>query len=123
MASKKRQRYIIGVDLGGTKIFAGALSEDGKSQHGMRSIPTSAELGAEGVAERIVGLINGVILDTIGETGAAREDFIGIGVGAPGPLDREKGLVIVAPNLGWKDFPLSDRINKRLKLPVSLDNA
>ena len=40
MASKKRQRYIIGVDLGGTKIFAGALSEDGKSQHGMRSIPT-----------------------------------------------------------------------------------
>jgi glucokinase len=122
MTAKKRQRYIIGVDLGGTKIFAGALSEDGKSQHGMRSIPTSAELGAEGVAERIVGLIEGVILDTMGETGAKREDFIGIGIGAPGPLDREKGLVIVAPNLGWKNYPLRDRVQNRLGIPSVLDN-
>ena len=122
MPSLPRQRYIIGVDLGGTKIFAGALSEDGRTQHGMRSIPTSAELGAEGVAERIVGLIEGVILDTISETGCARGDFIGIGVGAPGPLDREKGLVIVAPNLGWKNFPLRDRISGRLGIPTTLDN-
>src|SRR4051812_31885250 len=122
MASKKRTRYIIGVDLGGTKIFAGALSEDGKSSHGMRSIPTSAELGAEGVADRIVGLIEGVILDTIAQTNAKREDFIGIGVGAPGPLDREKGLVIVAPNLGWKNYPLRDRISDRLGLDTTLDN-
>src|ERR1043165_3998007 len=122
MAAKKRQRYIIGVDLGGTKIFGGALSEDGKTQHGMRSIPTSAELGAEGVAERIVGLIRSVILDTMGETGAAREDFIGIGIGAPGPLDREKGLVIVAPNLGWKNYPLRGKIPQRLGLPTTLDN-
>jgi len=88
----------------------------------MRSIPTSAELGAEGVAERIVGLIHGVILDTIGETGATREDFIGIGVGAPGPLDREKGLVIVAPNLGWKNYPLRDRVQKAIGIPTVLDN-
>jgi glucokinase len=122
MAMKKRARYIIGVDLGGTKIFAGALSEDGRGHHGMRSIPTSAELGAEGVAERIVGVIEGVILDTMAETDAKREDFIGIGVGAPGPLDREKGLVIVAPNLGWKNYPLRDRISGRLGLPTTLDN-
>src|SRR3954468_2232490 len=122
MASKKRQRYIIGVDLGGTKIFAGAMSEDGTSQHGMRSIPTAADLGAEGVTDRIVGLIEGVILDTIAETGAARSDFIGIGVGAPGPLDREKGLVIVAPNLGWRNYPLRDRVQNRLGIPTILDN-
>jgi glucokinase len=122
MATKKKQRYIIGVDLGGTKIFAGALSEDGKSHHGMRSIPTSAELGAEGVTDRIVGLIEGVILDTIGACGANRDDFIGIGIGAPGPLDREKGLVIVAPNLGWRNYPLRDRIQNRLSLPTTLDN-
>lgn len=122
MASRKRTRYVIGVDLGGTKIFAGALSEDGKSQHGMRSIPTSAELGAEGVAERIVGLIEGVILDTISKTGAQRDDFIGIGVGAPGPLDRDEGVVIVAPNLGWKNYPLRDRIFSRLGIHTTLDN-
>jgi glucokinase len=88
----------------------------------MRSIPTSAELGAEGVADRIVGLIEGVILDTIAATDAKREDFIGIGVGAPGPLDRDKGIVIVAPNLGWKNYPLRERISNRLGLETTLDN-
>jgi glucokinase len=112
----------VGVDLGGTNVVAGALSEDGTQQFGMRSIPTSAELGAEGVADRICGLIEGVILDTIAATGAVRKDFIGVGLGAPGPLDRERGLVVVAPNLGWRDFPLRDRVVNRLGLAATLDN-
>ncbi len=122
MATKKRHQYIIGVDLGGTNIVVGAMSADGKHSFGTRSIPTSAELGAEGVADRIVGLIEGVILDTIAQTNANRRDFIGVGIGAPGPLDREKGLVVVAPNLGWRNFPLRDRIGERLNLPATLDN-
>jgi glucokinase len=124
MASKKRQpqQYIIGVDLGGTNIVVGAMSADGSSSFAMRSVPTNADLGAEGVADRIVGVIEGVILDTIAETNAHRQDFIGVGIGAPGPLDREKGLVIVAPNLGWRNFPLRDRIAERLHLPATLDN-
>jgi glucokinase len=122
MATKKRKRYIIGVDLGGTNIVAGAMSEDGTEQHGMRSIPTSPELGAEAVADRIVGVVEGVLLDTIAETEANRGDFMGVGVGAPGPLDRERGVVIVAPNLGWRDFPLLDRIREQLGMPATLDN-
>jgi len=122
MGTKKRQQYIIGVDLGGTNIVVGAMSADGKQHFAMRSIPTSAESGAEGVADRIVGLIEGVILDTLAETNSNRRDVIGVGVGAPGPLDREKGLVVVAPNLGWKNFPLRDRISERLRVPVTLDN-
>jgi glucokinase len=122
MGPKKRQQYIVGVDLGGTNIVVGAMSSDGKQHFAMRSIPTSAELGAEGVADRIVGLIEGVVLDTIAETNSSRRDVIGVGVGAPGPLDREKGLVVVAPNLGWRNFPLRDRISERLRLPVTLDN-
>jgi glucokinase len=121
MATKKR-KYIVGVDLGGTKISAGALTDDGKHSFGMRSISTASELGAEGVADRIVGLIEGVILDTLNETDANRRDFIGIGIGAPGPLDREKGIVIIAPNLGWKNFPLRARIIDRLGLKATLDN-
>jgi glucokinase len=113
---------IIGVDLGGTKISAAALTVDGSKTYGVRSVQTQAEQGAEGVAERIIGVIEGVILDTIHETGAKRKDFIGIGIGAPGPLDREKGIIVTAPNLGWTNFPLVDRIEKRLKLPVVLDN-
>jgi glucokinase len=122
MATKKRGQYIVGVDLGGTNIVVGAMSADGKQHHAMRSIPTSAESGAEAVADRIVGLIEGVILDTIAQTEAARRDFVGVGIGAPGPLDREKGIVIVAPNLGWRNFPLRDRIAEKLNLPATLDN-
>jgi glucokinase len=113
---------IIGVDLGGTKISAGAVSLDGARTLGVRSIPTQSELGAEGVVERIYSAIEGVILDTMNEAGASRKDFIGIGVGAPGPLDRSKGLVVVAPNLGWRDFPLRDRVTSRFGLPCTLDN-
>jgi glucokinase len=122
-ASTKKPQYIIGVDLGGTKIFAGAVSVDGTRAHGMRTLATQADVGgADGVVDRIVGLIEDVILDTIKETGATREDFLGVGIGAPGPLDREKGIVVVAPNLGWRDFPLRDRVSSRVKLPATLDN-
>ena len=122
MTSHEREQFIIGVDLGGTNIVAGAMTADGSRHLAMRSIPTKASVGDEGVAERIVGLVEGVILDTIEHGDAARRDFIGIGVGAPGPLDREKGVVLVAPNLGWKDFPLRQRIQDRLNLPTTLDN-
>jgi glucokinase len=117
-----REQYIVGVDLGGTNIVAGAMTADGSRHLAMRSIPTKAFVGDEGVAERIVALVEGVILDTMEQTDCARRDFIGIGVGAPGPLDRERGIVLVAPNLGWKDFPLAQRIQSRLSLPTTLDN-
>lgn len=114
--------FIIGVDLGGTKISAGAVSRDGARTAGFRSIETQAELGAEAVVDRIISLVEGVILDAMQETGATRRDFVGIGIGAPGPLDRTRGVVIVAPNLGWREFPLRDRITSRLGLPATLDN-
>ena len=122
MPTKKRQQYIVGVDLGGTNIVVGCMSEDGTHHFGMRSIPTGADQGAEAVADRIVGMIEGSILDTIALTNAHRKDFIGVGIGAPGPLDRERGLVVVAPNLGWRNFPLRDRITQRLGLDATLDN-
>ena len=116
------EQYIIGVDLGGTNIVAGAMSTDGTRSYGVKSIPTNSSVGDEGVAERIVGLVKSVQLDTMSETGAGRDAFIGVGVGAPGPLDRERGIVLVAPNLGWRDFPLRQRIHDRVGLPTTLDN-
>lgn len=121
-AGKKRKRYILGVDLGGTKIMCGALSEDGGEHLAMRSIPTQSEQGEDVMMDRMVGLIDAVILETMAQTGAARGDFIGVGIGAPGPLDRERGIVVVAPNLGWRDFPLREVIHSRVGLHATLDN-
>src|SRR6476659_4528315 len=116
------QRFIIGVDLGGTNIVVGAMPDDGTRHYGLRSLPTMAELGADAVVERIAQMIRDVMDVTMAETGATRKQFAGVGIGAPGPLDRERGIVIVAPNLGWKDFPLRDRIAHAVGLPATLDN-
>src|SRR5665647_3544672 len=67
-----REQYIVGVDLGGTNIVAGAMTADGSRHLAMRSIPTNAFAGDEGVAERIVALVEGVILDSMEQTDCAR---------------------------------------------------
>jgi glucokinase len=122
MVAKKRHRYIVGVDLGGTNIVAGAMPVDGSREYAMRSEPTRPELGADQVVDRIAQMITDVIAVTAAETGAARGDFIGVGIGSPGPLDRQRGIVIVTPNLGWRDFPLRDEVSRRVDLPATLDN-
>ncbi|HXB26540.1 MAG TPA: ROK family protein [Gemmatimonadaceae bacterium] len=115
-------KYIIGIDLGGTNIAAGALPTDGSAVLAFSSRLTRADLGDVAVADRIVETIEDVIAEVMRDTGAARSDFLGVGMGAPGPLDREKGIVIVAPNLGWHNFPLRDRIATAVNLPATLDN-
>jgi glucokinase len=117
-----REQFIVGIDLGGTKISAGAMPTDGTREIAMRMIPTLAEGGAGAVVDRIAAVIEDVIAQTQAETGAERSDFLGVGIGSPGPLDRARGLVIVTPNLGWRDFPLRDEVSRRVNLPATLDN-
>ncbi|MFO0093980.1 MAG: ROK family protein, partial [Gemmatimonadaceae bacterium] len=54
--------------------------------------------------------------------GVARDQILGVGLGAPGTVDRERGLVLVAPNLQWRDFPLVSRMTALTGLPVRIDN-
>jgi glucokinase len=122
MPRPKREEYVLGVDLGGTNIVVGAMPEDGSRTLAVRSEPTHAQRGAESVVDHIVAMIAQVISDVMAEQGGSARDFVGVGVGAPGPLDRENGVVVVAPNLGWQNFPLRDSIAQRVRLPVTLDN-
>ncbi len=117
-----REQFIVGIDLGGTNIAAGAMPVDGTREIAMRMIPTQAVDGAIAVVDRIAGVIEEVIAQTRAETGAERSDFLGVGIGSPGPLDRARGVVIVTPNLGWRDFPLRDEVASRVNLPATLDN-
>ncbi len=116
------RRYVIGVDLGGTNIVVGAMPKDGSREIGVRSQPTRAEQGSDAVVDRICEMIEAVIADARAEEGMPREAFLGVGVGAPGPLDRERGVVVIAPNLGWHNLPLRDLIGERVGLAATLDN-
>ena len=49
-------------------------------------------------------------------------EIIGLGIGAPGPLDTRRGIVHLTPNLGWRDLPLRQLVTDALGLPASLDN-
>jgi glucokinase len=115
-------KYVVGVDLGGTKIFAGAMSIDGARVFATYNDLTVAKDGADAVTARIANAVEAVIAATLAETGGARDEFAGIGIGAPGPLDRDEGVVVVAPNLGWHDYPLSAKLRALTNLPVVLDN-
>lgn len=122
MPRKPRQRYIVGVDLGGTNIVVGTLRVDGTQEYAMQSQLTRPELGADAVADRIARMVDESIAATAAETGATRADFVGVGIGSPGPLDRESGIVIFTPNLGWRDYGLRDAVATRVRLPATLDN-
>ena len=116
------RQFVIGVDLGGTNIVVGAMPTDGSREIGVRSLPTRSEQGPEAVVDRICELIETVIAQTRAEEKVGRDAFLGVGVGAPGPLDREKGVVVVAPNLGWRNLPLRRLIGERVGLDATLDN-
>lgn len=110
----------IGIDLGGTDIKAGIVDEQGRV-HGRWKIETRAEAGPEAVLERMVELAREILRSDVaqGNHGAVR----GIGIGSPGPLDPEKGVVTRAPNLpGFEQIPVVDYFEQRIPLPARLDN-
>lgn len=117
-----REQFIVGVDLGGTNIVVGAMPVDGSREIGMRTLPTLSGGGADSVTDRIAAMIETVVADVQRETGAERDDILGVGIGSPGPLDRERGVVIVTPNLGWRDYPLRDEVSSRVSMRATLDN-
>src|SRR5690606_23593316 len=106
------KKWVLGVDLGGTNIVVGALPMSGGDGEvlGLRSVPTEAHRGAKYVVDRIVSLIQECRADVASSNGGSPEDFAGVGIGSPGPLDRDTGTVINTPNLGWRNFPLRDLI-------------
>ena len=98
----------------------GCVTEDGTKIRGLVSEPTRADLGPDSVVQRMVETAKRSMGRLAAEVPGAK--VIGIGIGAPGPLDFHRGVVLLAPNLGWKDMPLRDRIAKALGLPAALDN-
>jgi glucokinase len=113
-------RFVLGIDIGGTNLVVGSVAEDGSSMVALASEPTHSEAGATDVVDRLVGLAERAIATTRREAPGA--EILGVGVGAPGPLDTKRGIVLLTPNLGWVNMPLRQLIHDRLGLPAALDN-
>ena len=113
-------RFVLGIDIGGTNLVVGSVAEDGSRVVATASEPTQAEAGTSDVLERLVGLADRTVAATRREVPGA--EILGVGVGAPGPLDTKRGIVLLTPNLGWVNLPLRQIIHDRLGLPATLDN-
>jgi len=100
----------IGVDMGGTKIEACVVDEKGRVLRGGRA-QTPVEAGEEAVVKRLVEMIEGFV-----ESGIAI-----IGVGAAGQIDKA-GRITASPNLPFRRYPLRERLEKELALPVLVCN-
>ncbi|MBI4408493.1 MAG: ROK family protein [Gemmatimonadetes bacterium] len=122
MAQPNEKKWVIGVDLGGTNIGVGVLPIDGGEVLALHSLPTEPQRGAKYVVDRMVSMIEQSMQEVLARHGSARAAFAGVGIGSPGPLDRETGTVINTPNLGWRNFPLRDLISNAVGLPATLDN-
>lgn len=107
---------IIGIDLGGTKIAGVLTTVSGKFLMDVQ-VPTEAHKGKKQVIENIKKAVRMLI--------GSEKNFKlkAIGLGAPGPILYEKGIVMEAPNLpGWKRVNIKQIIAKEFKIPVFVDN-
>ncbi len=110
------QRWIVGVDIGGTSMSVGLVPFAGGAPIALANEATRAERGPAQVVGTVVAMIRAAVA-TVGP-----ERVCGCGVGAPGPLDRDRGMVLETPNLGWRDVPLAKMVRQGTGLPVVLDN-
>ncbi len=113
-------RYVIGIDIGGTNLVVGAVAEDGSRLLVESSIETRAQDGPDTVLTRLAELGRRVIAESRAKDPTA--EIVGVGVGAPGPLDTRTGVIFLTPNLGWVNLPLRQRMADQLGLPATLDN-
>lgn len=112
-----KPEYLVGVDLGGTKILAGVFDRQLECL-GRVKVSTKADRGPGAVIERIARCVH----DVVDECDLDLKQIRGIGLGAPGAVDPEEGRVIFAPNLGWENLPLKKELEKDLDLPVFIEN-
>src|ERR1043166_9288509 len=118
MPEPSKGEYVVGVDLGGTKILAG-LFNGGLECIGTAKLSTKPQRGVESVIERI----DRCVRDAVDEADLTMKQLAGVGIGAPGAVEFASGTVIFAPNLqGWKDVPLKKELEKHLGLPVFVEN-
>src|SRR5687768_9925415 len=104
----------IGLDIGGTKVYGVVVDRDKIKAEAKRSTPT------EGGPEAVIDALAGVVADLGGANHVK-----GIGIGAPGLIDRKKGILKHAPNLlAWvDDTPMAPPLSKRVGgTPVVLGN-
>lgn len=109
--------YCIGVDLGGTQLRAALTDVNGTIYEQVR-VPTQAAEGSQAVIGRMIECI-----DRVRAKVGPNDTILGVGIGSPGPLNPETGVILTMPNLpGWEQVPLRDIVTERTGLFSEIGN-
>ncbi len=117
MGSEKKGKYWVGFDLGGTKMMAIIMNEDFKILSRIRK----KTKGYEGVKLGLDRMME-TIKEALVEAKVIIKEIRGVGVGCPGPLDLDKGILIETPNLKWKNVELKSILKKEFDSDVAILN-
>ncbi|MGD8737123.1 MAG: ROK family protein [Anaerolineae bacterium] len=110
--------YVIGIDVGGTKILAAVVNGSGEIAAQAKQ-KTRAKEGPEAVLERIAATAR----QAVDKANIGWDRVAGVGIGAPGPVDPDSGIVFQPPNLaGWDQVALGPQLSQSLGVPVCLEN-
>jgi len=108
----------VGIEIGGTKLQAGVGLRDGKLAALVRRNVDPARGGA-GIREEIPSLVE----EAVSKAGCSPKDLVGLGIGFGGPVDSKRGRILLSHQIeGWADFPLRDWLQKKVDVPVVLQN-
>lgn len=111
------ENWLVGVDLGGTTIKMAFISQKGEIIRKWEILTNKNEKG-----KHIPSDIAKSIDQQLYELGQNKNKLIGIGIGAPGPVNVQDGSIEVAVNLGWDNFPLRNILKRETSLPVVVEN-
>lgn len=113
-------KYFVGLDLGGTQIKGALVNTVNGEISGVQQVATRAQEGYEAVIDRMARLVEQVK----SASGVLDDELGGVGVGVPGMLDLERGLVLFLPNLPgtWPNVPLRQRMEALTGLRTALLN-
>jgi glucokinase len=102
----------IGVDIGGTKVAAGVVENDGTIIDVLRAPTPETEAGA----------VTQVVVTLVQQLREAHPTVATVGIGAAGWIDRARSKVYFAPNVPWRDEPLRANLEARIDLPIVVEN-
>jgi glucokinase len=107
---------VVSIDLGATKIYGAVTDLSGNILHEVL-VPSINQSDPKSSLERLTA----VIAELLDKPRLAGQKVMGIGIGVPG-VTKSNGVVILAPSLGWSEFPLRELLVKRFPYPIYVEN-
>ncbi|MBO3287372.1 ROK family glucokinase [Paenibacillus sp. FSL M8-0228] len=107
----------VGVDLGGTAIKVGICNENGQLLHTYEG-PTETDKGVDVV----IGNIEKYVRHIVEESPYEWDQLKGVGAGVAGFTNVRDGIIVLAPNIGFRDVPIRALLENRIGKPVKIDN-